>query len=257
MDILFLLFGTLLGVCVGSFCNVLIVRLHEGSSIGGRSRCVRCHQTLPWQHLIPLFSWVALGGRCAFCRRPIHWQYPVVEALGGVIGFVAVSSALIGDGDNVAKALFLPVFLFILLVIAAFDARWQLVPIGITIASAAILGAWNLVASGGALLASVFLGAAAAAVLLWLIVICSRGRLMGDGDPVVGFLLGAALGWPGVLVAIGAAFMVGGVYASILLILRRARRDTAIPFVPFLAIGAFVAYFWSGHVLTYLFYAFP
>lgn len=252
MHNLFFILGTLFGICIGSFCNVLIVRLHEGSGIGGRSRCVRCRRTLRWQHLIPIYSWLALRGRCAFCRRPIHWQYPAVEAAGGLIGVVTVAAAFNGTQGAAAQAVLTGAFLFALLVIAAFDLRWQLVPMEVTVGAGIVLGGWSIAISGGASLVSVLLGASATALLLWAIVAFSRGRLMGDGDPAVGFLVGAALGWPRAPIALALAFMVGGIVAAILLILRRVRHDTAVPFVPFFAIGAVMAYFWGDRILTYL-----
>jgi len=252
-----LILGLVFGACIGSFCNVLIIRMHEGASIGGRSQCVHCQSTLLPHHLIPILSWVVLRARCAFCREPIHWQYPVVETLGALIGVCAVWSSI---GDTVIdwkRLVFTLLFLFSLLVIGAFDARWQLVPVEFTLASAVVVGIAHLLTLGWTQAPGIILGTALTAGGLWLIVRVSRGRLMGEGDPIVGVLVGTGLGWPLSPVALGFAFMLGGMVAAMLLAAGRVRRDTAVPFVPFFAIGAFVAYFWGSQIIALFSNAFP
>ena len=78
-----------LGLCAGSFVNALVWRLHEQkrskkadkklSILNGRSMCVHCRHELTWYDLIPLFSWLLLRGKCRYCKKPISWQYPIVE----------------------------------------------------------------------------------------------------------------------------------------------------------------------------------
>lgn len=247
--------AALFGACVGSFCNVLIVRLHEGSSIGGRSRCPHCGKTLTAAQLIPLVSWIVLRGHCASCRKSIHWQYPVVELAGALIGTIVFRAAWYPGGE-IAWIMggFLAFFLFALLVVAAFDLRWGLVPMEFTLGAAAIVGMLRMI--DGASVASTLAGALATGGLLWLIVLLSRGRLMGEGDPAVGVLLGAALGWPLGIVAVGAAFLVGGLVAMLLLVARKVSRKTPVPFVPFLAVGAIMSYWWGESFLATLLYAF-
>lgn len=86
MEIVVLLF---LGLAFGSFINALVWRLREGMSVArGRSMCVHCRHTLSWYDLIPVFSWIALGGKCRYCQRRISFQYPLVE-LATAAGWVA------------------------------------------------------------------------------------------------------------------------------------------------------------------------
>ncbi len=250
MTLALLLLGLVFGACIGSFCNVVIIRMHEGETLGGRSRCIHCHTTLSSRHLIPIVSWVVLRARCAFCREPIHWQYPVVETVGALIGVCAVWSSIHPAGVDWKHVVFTLVFLCILLVIAAFDARWQLVPVEFTLWSAFVIALARLGIEGPAQLLTMLMGAGLTAGGLWLIVRLSRGRLMGEGDPIVAVLIGAALGWPLAPVALGVAFMLGGAVATVLLVAGRVRRDTAVPFIPFFAIGAFVAYFWGSQMLA-------
>jgi leader peptidase (prepilin peptidase)/N-methyltransferase len=245
-----LLLGLVFGACIGSFCNVLIIRMHEGTSIGGRSHCMQCGTTLSSRHLIPIVSWIALRARCAFCRAPIHWQYPAIETAGALIGAISVWTSLSLAGLDIRHAIMTLLFLFVLLVIAAFDIRWQLVPVEFTLGSAIVLGVLRVLFTGAAVIPDVIVGMALTAGGLWLIVWLSGARLMGEGDPIVGVLIGAVLGWPLAPMALGVAFMVGGVVAAMLLAAGRVRRDTAVPFIPFFAIGAFVAYFWGDHLVA-------
>ena len=242
------------GACVGSFCNVVIIRLHQEKGVGGRSQCPHCRHQLQWIHLIPVFSWIMLGARCAFCRKPIHWQYPVVEAAGAAIMYVALIAN--GGGSDVTNwigVLYTAFLLFTLLIITTFDMRWQLVPMEFTVAAGVLLGLWNA-GMGNPLL--VLVGAMATSLILGVIVWVSGGRLMGEGDPAVGFLIGAALGWPLGLVAVALSFLIGGCVAMVLLATGVVKRKTPVPFVPFLSAGAIVAYFHGAPLLDLFSYAF-
>lgn len=247
---------TLFGACVGSFCNVLIIRLHEGSSIGGRSHCPVCRKTLKPTQLIPIVSWIVLRARCAFCHHAIHWQYPLVEAAGAVIGAVSVMTAQTQGNIDVGRAVFTACFLFTLLVITAFDVRWQLVPVQFVVGSAITVGILSGIIGGWGVVPTLIGGALSTAFILAMIVMLSGGRMMGDGDPFVGLLLGAALGWPLGPLSLGLAFMIGGATAAALLLTGSVHRKTAVPFVPFLAAGAIVAYFHQASVLAFLHYGF-
>ena len=70
------------GLIFGSLVNVLVFRLRQASSLWGRSKCLSCHKKIRPRHMVPVLSWLILRGKCAFCHAKIHWQYPVVEALG-------------------------------------------------------------------------------------------------------------------------------------------------------------------------------
>jgi prepilin signal peptidase PulO-like enzyme (type II secretory pathway) len=241
------------GACVGSFCNVVIIRLHQQKTLGGRSRCMHCKQQLRIRHLVPIVSWIALGARCAFCKKSIHWQYPVVEVAGAVIAAAALITHTSIDGTiSWTGAAYMAALFFTLLVITVFDIRWQLVPMEFTLGAALVLGAWNAFVHP----VPVLVGALVTAFMLAAIVWMSGGRLMGEGDPAVGLLIGAALAWPTALVAIGAAFMIGGFVAMVLLALGVVKRKTPVPFVPFLSLGAVVAYFWGAQFIHAFSYAF-
>src|SRR6266516_2113769 len=98
-DIVIVLGAVLLGLCVGSFLNVCILRLpRDQSLVRPRSTCPNCKQPIAWRDNVPLFSWLWLRGKCRWCHKPISKQYPLIEALvGGVQGFLqALLGAAVG-----------------------------------------------------------------------------------------------------------------------------------------------------------------
>ncbi len=238
--------AAILGACIGSFCNALIIRMKEERSMGGRSACMSCQKTLHPRDLIPILSWIALRGKCRSCHAPIHIQYPIVEVLGACIGIYAV-----WRGGDIA---FTATFMTTLLVITVFDLRWQLVPTAFALAMGGVLGLWQIAATQDVL--AVLLSVGVTGGVLGGIVWGSGGRWMGEGDPIVGAAIGAALPWPFGPLALIVAFALGGGLASTLLLLGRVTRKTAIPFVPFLALGAIIVYAWGESIRSYLLYAF-
>lgn len=253
--LLLILLAAIFGACVGSFSNVIIIRLHQGEGIGGRSHCPHCRKTLQVKHLIPLVSWIALRAKCAFCRKPIHWQYPAVEMVGACIGVASLLLSMHDGLIDIGRLFFSFILFFVLLIITAFDLRWQLVPTGFVMGSAVLLGCLRVIVHGYGEILSVIGGALVCAAILFVIVWISGGKSMGDGDPFVAALIGASLGWPLGLIAIGLGFISGGVVAAGLLFAGRAGRKTPIPFVPFLAIGTVVAYFYQQPLLDFVHYA--
>lgn len=76
----------LLGLCLGSFVNALVWRLHENKDfVKGRSQCINCGHVLAARDLVPLFSWLTLGGKCRYCRRKVSVQYPLIELVGAAV----------------------------------------------------------------------------------------------------------------------------------------------------------------------------
>ena len=237
----------LLGLLVGSFLNVVIARVPEGRSvIRPRSACPRCGVFIAPRDNIPVASWLMLRGRCRACGEPIPVQYPLVEAGNAVLW------ALLGAwaGVDVGRLALLPLLLVLTsagLALAVIDARLHRLPNAIVVPlwPISILGlglaAWL---SGSAAWTSALLGALVwMGVLggLWLV---TRGRGMGLGDVKLAPVLGAALGWLGVGIAIFGlvlAFAIGAVVGVIALASRRSGWHQRIAFGPFLLAGALVA----------------
>lgn len=251
MSVLEVLFAFMLGASLGSFLNVLILRLRDGISILGRSQCPACSTKLHPRHLVPIFSWLALRGRCSFCRHPIHIQYPLVEIASACLVVLAyVRHPVLQDPQAWPIFLMECLLLLFLLSLVVFDIRWKLLPIEPIIIAIVIFSAWNVI-SGTLSLASVVLGALVAGIFLGGQVLLSHGRWMGEGDPWLGVLMGVVLGWPRVGIALYLTYVVGGMVVLVLFLARIVGKGTRIPFAPLLALGTLGAILWGGSLETW------
>lgn len=242
--ILVLLF--ILGLAFGSFLNVIILRVNSGETLWGRSRCFSCLHKLEWRDLIPVISYINIGGRCRHCGSGISLQYPIVELLTGVI-FVSTAYLIFGA----PRFIFAAAFFTVLLAISVYDIRHKIIPDQFSLALLAVAAgfevtspfAWSDIFSA--------LGAFAFFALLWLI---SRGRWMGFGDAKIAFSIGLFLGYPGVLIALTLAFWIGAIFGIGMLLAGVYGRKTEVPFAPFLALGAYGAFLFLASPASMLLY---
>ena len=231
-------YAFLLGVSIGSFLNVCILRHKSGDSIvvPASSRCPRCRHPLSWFENIPLLSFLCLQGRCRHCGRPISLQYPLVEAL---TGFLFWSTAMLyEDPFQITAGYFWSSFL-VLLVVS--DIKWHILPhpfnnifvtAGFTYSAAVGLRAGSDVP----VLSSVegFLGAGA--LMLFLTHWYPQG--LGGGDVKMIAAFGAWFGLTKSLLVVFLAFGAGAILTLPLLLAGRVHRKTLLPFGPFLAASA-------------------
>jgi leader peptidase (prepilin peptidase) / N-methyltransferase len=245
-----------LGAALGSFANVVILRLRSGESLGGRSHCLFCNTILRPKHLVPIFSWFILRGRCATCFKQIHYQYPVVETAMALMALVAWWRHL-GDTSPFAWWLIgFELFLaFVSIVIVTFDVRWELVPVDFVAGSVILLAIWRL--AMGVSLTTLAIGLAWTVLPLAFLVLVSRGRWMGQGDPWVAGILGVSLSGALAPISLLLAFVIGGVVSAALLLFGGVTRKTRIPFVPFLIAGLFVTMWYAGPIHAYLRFILP
>lgn len=256
----------MLGAAVGSFLNVVIYRMPAGLSIlTPPSHCPHCRRHLKIYDNLPVVGWLLLRGRCRFCRATIACRYPFVEAITGVLFLAAF-------GQFGFSWQTLSVFAFIgwLLALAFIDLDTLTLPneltqsglvVGILLHTLSVAAAqtWAVGAVVHGLMAAVL----GAVVGLWLFDLISLGgallagkTVMGGGDGKLAALLGAWLGWQGVLLcsfiacALG-AFVGGGAIALGLL-----RRQTPIPFGPYLALGGLMTLFWGDRLIGWYLHTF-
>ena len=245
-----------LGAIVGSFLNVVIHRVPAGLSVvRPPSACPACSSPVRAYDNIPVLSWVILRARCRDCAAPISARYPIVE-LGTAALFVVVAAMLgpqlvlgVPTISLLAELIVLVALLYLVAIsiaLAAIDLDAHRLPNSIVL-PAYLVGAVAL--SAAAMLTGdieSFARAAAGAGILFafylaLALIAPRG--MGMGDVKLAGVLGLFLGWFGWdALAVGAlaAFLLGGLYGVILILARRARRTTGIPFGPWMLAGAWV-----------------
>lgn len=235
-----------MGVIIGSFLNALLFRFNTGhSALAGRSKCMQCGHTLQALDLIPLFSYLLLGGRCRYCSARISVQYPLVEVTGAVLSLLVY----LMHPTPVAYAFWFLVWMTLLFIVV-YDLRHTIIPwsASFLLLALAILSLfvsfdtmpiifftpnmWSLLA--GPILASPL-------VLLSLV---SGGRWMGWGDgPLelsLGLLLGLTLGGTALMLA----FWIGAAVGILLIVFKKGlTMRSELPFAPFLVAGAFITYF--------------
>ncbi len=243
-----ILLTALLGAVLGSFLNVLVIRIKESSSLWGRSHCPQCQHTIPPHHLVPILSWLMLRGRCGFCHRHIHVQYPLVElAMACLTAITALRYDFLLTTDAVSSMLFEILFLATLLVLTVFDLRWKLLPMEFMTGSIIVFAVWNILRDHPSV-GSMLIGALVGAVFLGAQFVLSRGKWMGGGDPIFGILIGIALGWPLSGYALYLTYMGGGLLMGLFLLVGIVKRGSRIPFGPMLAAGATLS-LWFGPML--------
>jgi leader peptidase (prepilin peptidase) / N-methyltransferase len=231
------------GLAVGSFLNVVASRLPARRSlVHPPSACTSCGAQIALRDNVPLVSWLLLRGRCRRCASRIPARYPLVELITGLL--VAACGLRFGVS---AEGFLAAIFCTVLVVLAAIDLEHRIVPNRIVVPAIALALAgrlalepsveWPLAALG----ASGFLLAAALAY--------PRG--LGMGDVKLAALLGAVLGGS-VAVALGIGFTVALVPAAVVALRKgvRTARKTALPLVPFLALGSVIALFAGDELLS-------
>jgi prepilin signal peptidase PulO-like enzyme (type II secretory pathway) len=248
----------LLGLAVGSFLNVVILRGSERKSLGGRSQCVSCKKTLSWYELIPIVSFVIQKGRCRSCGAVLSLQYPLVELGTGVA--YAVAASQIGSFDPAGLIIFAGLLIVIAtaIVIIVSDFRWQIIPNGAVLTLfliGVLLAIFRLfqTQSGTASVPDLVWNVGAAVVItlffaaLWFF---SRGRWMGFGDVKLIFATSLIVGFPAS--ALLFSFWLGGIFGLFLLLTRKSGLKSVMPFGPFILMGAILGYFFADYVISFI-----
>ncbi|MEK7217583.1 MAG: prepilin peptidase [Patescibacteria group bacterium] len=227
-----LVFVFILGTIYGSFLNVLLWRLPEGQRIDGRSYCRSCRRQLVWFDLIPILSFIILGGRCRYCHNRIHVRYPIVEMSTGII--LALFFAFRQPLLNLETVM----IVFALLILASllfFDLFYLILPDVLALPAIAVFAIYDLAKTANPL--SYFLTALLSAGFFVILYAVSRGKSLGFGDVKLAFLVGLILGWPFGFFAIIGGIWLAAIVAVFLLILRQAKLKDKIPLGSFLALS--------------------
>ncbi|MEG1190531.1 MAG: prepilin peptidase [Oscillospiraceae bacterium] len=231
------------GITIGSFLNVCILRLPLGESIvTGPSHCPRCGRRLKWFELIPLFSFLALRGRCSGCKSAISPQYPLIEAVNGVLWVLVF--AVLGITPLAALTCALG---SALLVIAVIDGRTGEIPSGTTI-FILVLGVIATVLDLEHWL-SHLIGLFAVSLPLLLLLIATKGKGIGGGD--IKLMAGAGLflgGWQ-IALALFAACLIGTVTHIILMATKKA--GSKLAFGPYLALALQATALWGNTLIAW------
>ena len=241
-------FSFILGAIVGSFLNVCIFRIPAGRSIvSPPSSCPQCGQAIRWYQNIPILSWLALRGRCASCRGPISFRYPLIEAFNGGL-FILV---LWYFGFSWATLVYW-VFVSALLTITFIDLDHQIIPdvislpgilIGFVCSFAVPWLSWIDSSLG------ILLGGGLLLTIAWGYQLLAKREGMGGGDIKLLAMIGAFLGWKAIFPVIFLASLVGTIIGIPMMLIYRENTRFALPFGPFLSLAAIVYLFWGGMII--------
>ena len=257
------------GLVIGSFLNVYIYRFHTGRSLQGSSHCLSCGKNLRWYELIPLFSYLALRGRCNGCHAYIPSRYWLVELLTAVLFCLTV-----GAFSNLFLILFSLAVMSVIVVITVYDIAHMVIPdqFVVTMLLLAILQKVYFYVSGSSIENIIYsvLAAMSASAFFYAMWRYSAGKWLGFGDVKLVFPLALLVGYKAVFSMVVLSFWAG---AGISLVyigwqylekrgkphLRFARENITIksevPFAPFLIVGFLLTYLWHIDVLMLMQYA--
>lgn len=250
----------LFGLFIGSFLNVVIIRLNTGKRfVRGRSMCMRCGKELAWFELLPVLSFLVLRGKCRTCKKDISFQYPIVELITALVFTLLYIKLPLANGFSALSWIgfgYALVVSSLLMVIAVYDLRHKIIPDSVVypfiLLSLAPLAYHALTDPSFLLLPAIASGAMVALpfFLLWFF---SRGAWMGFGDVKLALGIGWLLGVSGGFAAVLLSFWIGGVFGLFLIGLNRTYTiKSQVPFAPFLIAGACIAGAWGVTIGTLL-----
>ncbi len=291
MIVLILVALVVFGLIFGSFANALVWRLHAQEELQeeleelrakkatrqhndqlkaleaklwalsmskGRSMCSKCRHPLAPSDLVPLFSWLWLRGKCRYCAKPIE-DTPLLEAglpVAFVLSYIFWPMAMTGYG--LMSFLFWLIFLVAFAALTVYDIRWYLLPDRVVWPLVALAGVQVLVHAavydgGLATLVSAAWGVATASGIFYALYKLSDGNWIGGGDVKLGIVLGLLVGGPlqGLLLIFIASLL--GTMASIPMLLdRKLKRTSIIPFGPFLMLAAWILVLFGDQLSVWL-----
>ncbi len=245
------------GLCLGSFVNALVWRMHEGLSVAhGRSMCTHCKHQLSAKDLVPLLSWLALRGKCRYCGQPISVQYPLVELTTAAL-FIASYVWWPQPFTDAQTAIFVLwlALLVGLVALAVYDLRWFLLPNRLVYPLAAIASVQAIISVANAsqpmtALLNVVLAVIVGGGIFYVLFQVSKGKWIGGGDVKLGWLLGLIVATPAKAVLFIFFGSVLGTLASLPLLAKgRLQRTSLIPFGPFLIAGAILTVLFGSDLL--------
>ena len=260
----------LIGICIGSFLNVVIYRLPVGLSIiKPRSFCPKCKNKIPWSSNIPLLSFLFQKGKCSFCNAKISFQYPLIEILTGVLFIIfSFSSSYFYSFTLYApfENLFNWTFLSILIVICFIDIEHFWIPQSL-INFGYVTGLINLLfveffkneLFNESILLKGISGSIGAYIIFEFLRFASKlyfkKDALGKGDSKLVSMLGLWLGPFGVVLGIGIAYVLAAIFLLCAFKAKKIKKGSIIPFAPFLSCGGLLVWLFGNYSLVNLIYS--
>jgi len=265
-----------LGLALGSFVNALVwrvrqqevlldgkqrpssKRLKELSITKGRSMCPHCNHALAAKDLVPVLSWLWLRGKCRYCHKSIAVEYPLVElatAILFVLSYLWWPRAIEG-GEVLMFSLWLAL-LTGLIALLVYDLHWFLLPNRIVYPLGILAGFWACLAASqandpGRAIVNTLLAVLVGGGIFYVLFQVSNGKWIGGGDVKLGWVLGLIVATPSkALLLIFVAAVLGSLVSVPLVAFKRLKRNSVIPFGPFLIVGAIIAQFFGEQLIDW------
>lgn len=226
------------GIVIGSFLNVLIYRIprHENIAVV-RSHCMQCGYQLKWYDLFPIFSYLFLRGKCRKCKAKISVQYPLVEALNGILYVVVFGFMYQQTTDSLLCCVLYCMLGSALLALSVIDFRTYEIPVGFNL-FIGLLGVARIVTDYENWLQYV-IGGVSVSLFLLLLFVLSNGRAIGGGDVKLMAACGLLLGWKSIILAFCIGCLLGGIIHPIRM--KIAGEGRVLAMGPYLSIGVMIA----------------
>jgi leader peptidase (prepilin peptidase)/N-methyltransferase len=245
-----LFFGFLFGAVIGSFLNVCIYRIPQGKSIiVPSSYCPRCKTPIHFYDNIPIVSFIILKGRCRACQTAISLRYPFVEFLMGLFSIML----LVRYGISALYLIYLTLFASLTLV-SFIDLPHRIIPDVISVPGIFIGLAISLLHPQMSIkdsLIGVLVGGGTLYIVASVYHMVAKREGMGGGDIKLMAMIGAFIGWKGVLFTILCSSFIGSVVGVVLILSSSADSKYAVPFGPFLSLGAVIYVLWGEALITW------
>ena len=235
----------LFGIVIGSFLNVCIYRIPKKEDIVKiNSHCMTCNYKLKWYDLVPIFSYIFLGGRCRKCKTKLSIQYPLIEGLNGIL-YVLVMAV---NGVTIESLLYCLMF-SALVTLSVIDFRTYEIPFGINL-FILTLGLIRVALDYRNFL-NYLIGFLCVSGFLYLLFLLTRGRGIGGGDIKLMAVSGLMLGWKCNILALALGCIIG----SIIHIIRMkvSKEDHVLALGPYLSLGIMIAALWGERLLAWYF----
>lgn len=257
----------ILGLCLGSFINAYVWRMHSKTKSGklanlsiwhGRSMCPNCRHLLGAKDLVPIFSWLFLKGKCRYCKKPISFQYPLVELLTALLfSFSYIHWPYLFNSEGTTLFIFWLIFITGFMVLTIYDLRWRILPnkIVVPLIFLALLQLFSQLIffnAGLSLILGTFWGLLFSAGLFYFIFVISNGKWIGGGDVKLAIVLGLLLGGPmKAILMVFLASLIGSCISIFLISTKKLRRNSLIAFGPLLIAATVITYLFGTNIIVW------
>ena len=245
MEILIGSYVFVLGLFLGSFYNVVGIRVPIKETLGGRSHCTKCDHKITWWELIPIVGYILIGGKCRMCKTPVSIKYPLIELLTGILFLVSYMILK----ENMVEYILIVSFISLMTIVTVSDLYYKIVPDSILLIFLPVIVTLRVLSEAMPWYEGI-IGGVVAFLFMYLIALYGKLRYkkiaLGGGDIKLYFLIGIVLGYQTVFLSLFFAAIIGLIAA----IFVRNRKETYLPFVPFIYIGSMIAYFFGHQIIN-------